>query len=256
MNKTLLTVLFIVWLTPLFGQFQNFNTENSEWYVGEVQLLDGRTIKGSLNYNFVSDILRIKDDDLIKVLSAENVLMFRLKRKNQNSVFYVLPYDWGQGRSVPTFFEVIHQADGIAILSKHSMEFVHKDFFDNQAYKDYSKDDRIIDLAEKKEKIYETIYLADTQGNILPYLTKRKTVTRNVELFSFHEEGIKYDSSSLRRSNTDIDVEKYKYLDKDALEKTFLYNFTDLKKHIKKNKLDTRRIEDLINVVEYSSSLN
>ncbi len=256
MIKTLSALLFVFSTIQLFGQFQNYNTENSEWYEGEVQLLEGGIVKGDFNYNFVSDVLRIKQGEKIKVISPEKILMFQLKGENQKKIFYVLPYDWGQGRNVPTFFEVVHQTDEMAILSKHSMEFIHKDFFDNQVYKDYSKDDRVIDLAEKREKIYETIYLADSQGNILPYLTKKKTVTRNVELFGFYEEGVDYDNSSLNRSNTEIQVEKYKYLDKDALEKTFQHNFNILKKYIKRQKLDTRRVKDLISVVEYYSSVN
>ncbi|MTI20672.1 hypothetical protein E1176_06535 [Fulvivirga sp. RKSG066] len=256
-RKHLLILFLCSTVSFTWGQFKNFNTENALWYEGNVLLLDGSTVEGQLNFNFVSGVLRVKQGGAPEIFTSEKVLSFEFYKAGENQTFYSLPYDQGDtGRDVPTYFEVVYQLDNIAVLSRHSFEFSHKNFLAGNEYSNYSEDDRLLDLAERKETIYQTIYLADNRGNIIPYLSKKKKANRSYELFGFHEEGIEYDERKFRESQLEKEVKVFSYVEKDALDKVVDDKLTHVKSFIKKEKLNPKTLEDLISILAFYNELN
>ncbi|WP_185154262.1 hypothetical protein [Fulvivirga sp. M361] len=88
-----------------FCQYKNFNTEAAIWHDGEVQLSNGDMRYGQLNYNFIMNIVTLKNDSL-ETYNPEEVQYFKFKDTLGATLatFYSLPYDiHGTGRQGAVF---------------------------------------------------------------------------------------------------------------------------------------------------------
>ena len=96
---------------------QDFSQE--VWHFGELDLHDGKTIKGKLHYDLKEDIVQIWVDGRIKTFSPTSVLAFQFKDEIEQRVryFYSMGYTKEEGYATNYFFELVY--DGrYALLSR------------------------------------------------------------------------------------------------------------------------------------------
>lgn len=254
MIKILSTLFLIFSAFPLFGQFKNYNTENEKWFEGQIELLNGDKLNGQLNYNFVSSVLRMKEAADTIIYTSEKVLFFELYNETgEVKRFYSLPFDPGNaGRDIPTFFQVVFEDKEFALLSKHHLEYREKQISNQGQYYGTSK----------VEKVFEVLYVADANGNILPFLKRKKSAMENNfdwdgRMFLDNQSGLEYNDRKLESSSTAREVKKYKFVDKQALSQVLsIDKYGKMEQHAKKEKLKLNVRKDLIKALSYYSSIN
>lgn len=163
---------------PAFGQLKNVHEENNQWSQGTIKFLDGRTINGLLNYNFITGVLSHKHGSESDPYFARKVTSFTLFDSLNSTIkeYYSLPFKTEKSKIERfIFFENIYEKNGIAILSRHEYEFKETSssssgsafnppgFFNPETY-----GTRVV------EKIFENIYLANNKGDILKYAFLKK----------------------------------------------------------------------------------
>lgn len=250
------TIAFLTLFLPLIvcGQFKNYNTENEKWFDGEIVLLNGDKLKGQLNYNFVSSVLRMKEAGNTIIYTSEKVLFFELyNERGYVKRFYSLPFDPGNaGRDIPTFFEVVYEDKEFALLSRHQLEYSEKQIYNQDHHYGTSK----------VEKVFEVLYIADTKGNISPFLKRKKSAVDNSfdwdgKLISVDKPGLEYNERKLASSSTKKEVKKYKFVDKQALSQVLSRDkYEKMEQYRKEEKLKLNVRKDLIKALSYYSSIN
>ena len=247
-----LILIFFLSCSCAFGQYKNFNTEESIWRDGVIKLEDGQAIQGEINFNFVSDVLKVRqsEDEPGEIFNPNKVLYFELKEGDQKALFYSLPYDFNEdGRYKPAFFEVVYQNGKDVLLARHILEYKEDDFV-NDPVLGYTHN-------PKQEDVYRTIYLA-TGGEIVPVLKGR---VKDFWSFIF-DRGMalgsdKYnESAKYSKSKTDKEKVKYKNILKEDLGMLFPDAYYDLKKFIKANKIDMDKVEGWKSIIDYKNQLN
>ncbi|MCG8385041.1 MAG: hypothetical protein MJA30_05835 [Cytophagales bacterium] len=254
------------------GQFENYNTENERWFPGTVQTMDNKILTGELNYNFVSQALRLRQSGQIETLNAEKVMYFELEPgESTQKVFYSLPYkDESRDRERAVFFEVVHEGKGLALLSRHVFEMkekrrpINNDPLSNNPPSFY---------LDRSESVTQVIYLANASGVIKPYLVGRAKKWTDFLLRNPHpnamamdpglqpgyeneEYNLKYNEKKLKESNADKEVKRFKFIDKNALSESIGADFHRLEYFIESNKIQLNTIEGLILVVNQYSKIN
>ncbi len=240
------------------GQFKNYNTENEYWSPGAIQLIDKETIEGELNYNFVSQTLRIRRSDQIETFNAREVLLFNLIQEDGNrKTFYSLPYkDEAFDRERPVFFYVIYEGKGIALLSRNVLEFRNTQLSDDPAAAFY-----ILPTANKVESIKEVIYLANALGSIKPYLEGKKSTDFNFTptyrsyptASSDGNYKLEHDEKKFEESQLENKVRKFKVVDKRLLSESLGSDFYKVEDFMKENNVKSNTVEGLVRIMDYYS---
>ena len=177
------------------SQFKNYNIENQQCFSGRVKLLDGETIDGELNHNFVSQVLRLRRIDKIEIYNAEEVLLFLLEKSDKEpDLYYSIPYmDQKNGRKRAVFFELLYENNELAILSRLIFEFKDRNWlFHANTNNPLSA---VLPTDYKIEKVWERIYMANTRGTIRPYMEGKKSKNLS-STFGFDEGSRRADGES------------------------------------------------------------
>ena len=162
-------VLFTLVLTLISlasnAQFKNFNTEEQNWYQGEIHLNSGEIIKSYVNYNFVMDVVRHKNEKGIEAHNSRKVSFFTYYDPHSKSTrkFYTLPFRADEfGRKVPFFFEALFESQNLAILSRLSLNENNQGVSDLANFYLIQTTGRSIKFREfRLEFVRENIFLAD-----------------------------------------------------------------------------------------------
>ncbi len=120
MKAWLGVVVVLGWSAKVWGQ-QAFSLES--WHRGNVTLNDGRTIEGSLMYNFDKNSLLVKTPEgKTFSFSAMGVTAFEITDaiKGKQRQFYAIPYQTDEQYKRPIFFELLLESD-IALLSRETI---------------------------------------------------------------------------------------------------------------------------------------
>ncbi|MEM6524658.1 MAG: hypothetical protein AAF693_12725 [Bacteroidota bacterium] len=265
MKALFICTLIFTCLVPnaIHGQFKNYNTENEQWFQGRIKLLSGRSIDGELNYNFVSQVLRLRESNNIEIYNAEEVLFFLLITSNDESeLYYSLPYlDQDYGRKRAVFFKVLHETKKLAILSRLIFEFKDRNWpLDSNPNAANSLS--IAPADYKVEKVQEVIYLADNKGTIRHYMEGKKSKSLSSTLGydeSFYRAGgksvLKYNDDKFKSSQVDRDVRKYKVIDKDIVLEFLDDEYYNVQEYIKENQINLSTIKGLIQILDFYEEL-
>ncbi|MEM9391374.1 MAG: hypothetical protein AAGA02_12925 [Bacteroidota bacterium] len=262
------TIFLSVMLTSYVGiqsalsQFKNYNTENEQWFSGRVKLLGGKTIDGELNYNFVSQVLRLRKTDKIEIYNAEEVLLFLLEKSDEEpNLYYSLPYmDQEYGRKRAVFFEVLYENNELAILSRLIFEFKDRNWlFDSNTNNPLST---VPPTDYKIEKVWERIYMANTKGTIRPYMEGKKSKNLS-STFGFNEGSsradgkstLKYNESKFKKSKADKEVRRYRLINKNVLSEFFDSEYYDVQDYINESNVELNTIEGLVEVFDFYANL-
>ena len=241
----------------IIGQTKNFNTENEYWFQGNLQLMNNEIIDGELNYNFVSQILRVRKPGKIENFIAENVVFFELQYEDgTKKTFYSLPYkDGTSDRDKPIFFSVVHEAKGVAILSRFIFELKDPNWLLENAVG--LNNVPIVD--PKFENVKEWIYLIDASGKITPYLEGKKSKSFNLSLA--HDISnpdayrIRSHDRKFEKSKSEEEVKQFKVIDKNALYEFTGDYFYDIEDFIDRNNLKSNTIKGLIKIIDHYSKI-
>lgn len=263
--------IFIWFMIPLeaFCQIKHFNTESEYWFDGVLYLKDGRSFNGDINYIFVNDLVRIRNSrGQIKTLVASNVSEFVLFDSLEDRRFYALPYDVASnGIKVPLFFEALYSNESYSVLSRHVVK--HKIVDNRTSGQDFSGMGAV-----PVEKVYQVIYLADTQGKIMALLERRKSL-RFIHQSDYIPNKVfsNYENAKFKKSATQKEVKKYcrakdekstyenSFLDLDLIDITDQANFKDFfgkdyrrfKAYVESKKLNPKKLEDLVPALDFKS---
>ena len=237
-------------IQPGFCQFKNYNTESEFIYPGTIKLLDGEVIIGNLNYIFVSGVVTNIVDTI--TYGAEQVLFFELKDEESQSKqqFYSLPYDVNNsGRNGAVFFEVLHENKQVAILSRHYVETKQRKRRVGAAVNGVGG---FIPMNQRKEKVFQEIYIATKTGQIWPYLKVRKSTSIQYSLKQHAEysENRKYEESK-----TDKEVSNYRITNDKVISDLCGRYYDDVQDFRVENNYQLNRVEDLILILDYYADI-
>lgn len=221
----------------LSAQVKIDQSENEEWYSGEVHRTNGDVLTGMVNYNFFNDILRVKDGNgKEKVVMALHVARFSVYKDDQEISFITLPFDrLSNGRKIATIFRVVHQGAKYSILSKHVLQVSAST---QLAYKNHE-----VVVSDKSfvmlEQVYETIYLADNMGKIVACLHRKMTkddIDMDFDLYS-EVQGSDVPGRTV--------LKDYQLVDKKSFENFFGRRYKEFERYAKENDLDFQTIRGL-----------
>lgn len=254
MARLSLILIFFLSCSCAFGQFKNFNTEESIWNPGTIKLENGEEIRAELNYNFITGVLKARNSDKETgvVYTANKVVYFELLAENKKLLFYSLPFDFeGMGHYTPAFFEIIYQNGDNALLSRHDFEYKERQ---HQSSNDYMVN--AVALTVHKEKVYRTIYLA-ANGEIYPLLRGKvdKSVSVNYEK-DFGNSKLEYNESRFEDSKTKREEVIYKSILKKDIGEIYPEVYYEMKDFIKDNKIDMDKVEGWKSIIDYKNRLN
>lgn len=120
MRQGVSLLFFISIVLPVSAQQFSFE----RWHDGRVVLASGDTLKGTVMYNMMQDIVLYKGADGHEVLyTPKNVLSYEIfdDEVHRYRDFYSLPYPNQTGYKVPTFFELVSEGK-LTVLCKESVE--------------------------------------------------------------------------------------------------------------------------------------
>jgi hypothetical protein len=240
-----------------FCQLKNFNIESSRWANGTIHLINGQTITGELNYNFITGILKYREKDSEIPYTANKVLYFLLSDTSNyfQQKFYSLPYTAeGTTSNAFVFYEVIYENSTAAILSRHEFKYKEKTYgigFSSNSPLEYG-----LVVNTGNEKIKERLYLINNAGQLLEYAIGLKDKTtylaglKNSKL-NANDDGNSHVSRTQRNS-----LLKYRIVDKDAISKITEGKFKEVKTYYRKNKINRKTIAGLTEILEFYSSID
>lgn len=242
-----------------FCQLKNFNIESSRWANGTIHLINGQTITGELNYNFITGILKYREKDSEIPYTANKVLYFLLSDTSNyfQQKFYSLPYTAeGTTSNAFVFYEVIYENSTAAILSRHEFKYKEKTY-GRGFYPDPSTGTSYgLSVNTGTEKIKERLYLINNAGQLLEYAIGLKDKTtylaglKNSKL-NANDDGNSHVSRTQRNS-----LLTYRIVDKDAISKITEGKFKEVKTYYRKNKINRKTIAGLTEILEFYSSID
>lgn len=171
--KICLIILFLVasgHLTTL-AQLKNFNTEVDRWLPGKVVLFDGTELKGSINFNFITGIVSLRNGQKVQTFLPNKASYFDWGEPDEKvRQYYSLPLERNYGKEQEhLFFEVVYQNESIAILSRHLYDYKLRGTGGGRSDVPV-KEDRTIEI----EKVSEYLYLANGNDPIVDFANRKK----------------------------------------------------------------------------------
>lgn len=246
--RNLLVVAFLFSLNHVFAQFNHYNTEKEIWNQGEVYLNSGEVLVGLVNYNFVTDQVRVDQNGDIQTFLPQRVSSFILDDTLGNLAQYVsLPFDLkNTGKKVPSFFLMVYRNSEYAVLSKYVITYAGGDFggatagIGNASFKS--------PLDQVTEYVSQQIFLADKSARIEVCLDKSISTFMSVFWDSKAEE---YSGNTLAKSVRYREVEKFNIPDKEAFQSFFREDYPTFSRYVKDQDLDLHYIADLITALDF-----
>ncbi|MEP2025095.1 MAG: hypothetical protein ABJI85_10570, partial [Reichenbachiella sp.] len=264
---------------PAFSQHKSFSKEHDIWLDGYVYLSTGEKVKGKINYNFVSETIRVDKNSRIKTYAAKNVSRFAVFDSiRTKSLYYSFPYSYYAqskmlGISNKTsgsidiksstkkyhFFLVIHQNDKAAILSNLEIDYATK-HRQHMTYQHQGSSSKL----SRYEKVLERIFIINKK--VSPSLILEGKIEKNNTIYiNPFSQFSKYDHTAFKPSekeNPDFtesaalkSARKYKLFNKDFLEELDSKNYRKLEAYIEKEDIDIKTVEGLILVFDYWSDI-
>ncbi|MEQ9425301.1 MAG: hypothetical protein RJQ09_12830 [Cyclobacteriaceae bacterium] len=137
------------------AQAQDFK-KKQKWFQGpgKVKTLEGKTLEGHIYYSFQYQIVQVIINEKSVGFKSKDVAYFEYFDEGfeKNRKFYTIPYDRdANGKSEPIFFEVIKELADVALVK-------------TQVYLNFDL------MTGNSERLTETLYFADSKGNIKPYV--------------------------------------------------------------------------------------
>ncbi|MCR9249133.1 MAG: hypothetical protein NXI20_01860 [bacterium] len=240
-NKLLSAIaLLLVTSLRVSGQAEIDLEERMVWYYGEVTYTNEKTATGLLNYSLITDVLNLKSDKGQESLSTQQVSRFILTDSIAEKKFYSIPIQDGkQNRRTWVFMESIYENDDLAILLRHETKGSR-----------YTSDPYVKNLnAYNNPSVSEVLYLANKKGSVIRYA--RKLVSKEGILFGPDNYGL-IGQQTVYGANPN---NRYKVLDKNALELLMLGKYPEVEDYIKQEKKKLNMLGDLIDVFEFYGSL-
>lgn len=246
--------------TSVHAQYKNYNTESSIWHQGFVVTGEGRKISGTINYNFVVDQIRFKSaSGEVKTLIPRNTRSFTLVDSTGTRVFHSLPHDLKKnGRKVSTFFQEIYRNKTYAILSKHHLDYNHSqpaltsstpavgtttNRTDPNSYNNFNF---------ASEKVIETLYLANRDGQIISVFQGKKAT----DWTRYLTHRTRYKDNKLKSSNLQKEVKKFRYIDNkhvidQKLKSFFAKDYRQFERYVEANDIDLKTVGGLIESLSF-----
>ncbi|MEO9965017.1 MAG: hypothetical protein ABJF11_04465 [Reichenbachiella sp.] len=253
-NRRLSWVISALMLTMVnsvaLAQLKNYNTEVDIWLPGQIKLFDGTAVKGNINYNFITDLLSIQfADSTSKSYTAKKASYFEMREAdNQLKKYYSLPFEVRKNKDLQNvFFEVVHESQSVAILSRHEYDYAIRGTPSGQNSASVE-----VDRTVEMEKVTEVLYIASNKGEILEYAKKKKDKSSTLVYDTENNlNNTKYGNSRTRRYAGGT----YKVTNVEALNVIGGEKYDDLVKEceVQGQKLNT--IEGLTYFVDYCSQL-
>jgi hypothetical protein len=225
MKKLLFFLLIFTISNNIFSQ-QN---RNNDWYDGQLTLENNMIIQGLIQYDYQSDIVKIKTRDNIKSFTAKQCLIIEFfdEVRNQRREFFSLPYAIKESNyEVPIFFEVITFGEKITLLARQSIGTITE---------------RAMPGPGMGYGIYPPMGAMFTREVELEafYVLKGKNKIRKLT-----------DDSYLPYTNS-----KFKNINKKILSDVTRDRDSELKSYIKKNKLNIAKRNELIRIIEFYNTI-
>lgn len=264
--------LSLILVNPVFPQHKAFSKEHEIWLDGYAYLNSGEKVKGKINYNFVSENIRVQQGDEIKTLPANKVNRFiQYDSTRQKITYYSFPISRKGKKSVInthiglkakndqySFLLVLHQNNKGALLSNLDINIKYT----NSGPGNVNGIPIGIGFEKHKEKIEERIYFLDKRGFPIEILEGRldkfKTVrvthvtdAAKYEKTNFNPNQTSNQESDLNNSLTLKDADKFSVSNKDFLEELDPRNYRKLEAYIEKNEVDIKTIEGLTQLIDY-----
>lgn len=211
------------------------------WYKGEVVLAEGGIIEGELNYysDFKHAFLQIQTGNKTFSLAPNQITSFRFldDQLGITRQFYSLPYSQKKGKQpVMLFFELLLEGKHISVLNKIENRIenkgiqsgYHKGLMPRTAITGYTTTRDARGGAYVVEVPYETIFLVSPESTLKAY-SKATPLESNDISFRKPDSQVLMELVSDRRS----EIEKY----------------------ISQQKLDLRKRNDLLHVIQYYNQI-
>lgn len=218
------------------------NFANTEWNEGKILLNGGSELSGLIKFDHLNGIVKYQNGEDARSFTPRSVTRFSFLNNSTDTQrsFYSLPYEDPEDNVVkPLFFEIIGEFKSFAVISKFDLPKVkvkkatYGPVNDDSAHPALYKDPILLgDKTATNVRQTETIYIMSAEtGEIVPY---SETIT------SFHRSKPKT---------------KSKLLDESQLKRQTVEYYTSLLKFAQENKLQLKRKEDLIQILNYYSEL-
>jgi hypothetical protein len=258
--KYLTYILFLLSLSANC-QFKNYAKENTVWYVGSIHHEDGSVYNGKLNYNFISDIIKIQiNDGDEQIFTANSTLYFQFVVGSDTVKYFSLPYDSkGAGHSRLSFYKVEYERRHDIIVSKNMFE--HKE----NSYSNYNGNappnappnfqHNSQALIIGRENV-ERVTFINSKGKMHPVLNGK--VDKDLDYYytigvpdkKIEKQILKINLADTVILASSMEAKKYKLTDKNFIQSIYPDYNSELSKFVKSNKLKFKSIGDLITVID------
>jgi len=221
-------------------------------------LKNGNTLTGMVNYNFVIDQVKYKNNDRPEQnFSPVSVAHFLLYDDGRKKKFHSLPTDLNfkgkrlNGKETYSFFQEVHRNGKYMVLTKHLVEMQNGGFGTLvQGVPGPS-----INLA--KEKVTEFVYIADRNQRITSILKRKKSKDRS--LIGVGLTGISDDifasnySQKLELSNTEKIIDRYYFTNKRNLKDALSSDFAKFQNVMKERDWDIKTMSGFVNTLRLTA---
>lgn len=236
-------------LKPKKGHIKNFEIEQELWYEGQVTLENGKVLTGELNYNFINDLLRLRNDDKIQSFTSEQALSFQYTNEGALSVYYSLPFkNEMTNRAKFVFYKVLYQAKDVALLSRHDLIVKQGQAIGNDPI-DINGRQTIYQY--EYEDVERTIYLVKLNQEPEPMMKAKIIETSKFSQFFL----LHYRRKKPEGTATDEEDLRYSRLYKGEVYDLFPEQRDQLKEYIEKENLKLKTEEGWIQLLKYRDTL-
>lgn len=240
----------------VIGQ-SNYVTENSQWFNGTMRLTNGQIISGEFNYNFITGILSHRYEDKSDPYSALNVMYFELTDSQSSTIkkFFSIPFaPKGTRQEKMTFFEIIYEKGNLAILSRHEYDYKERAAGPNgnAGIGAYTHMGTIT-----IEKVKEYLYLANNEGAILEYATKKKDKSMHFEFnstFPLNSEVNPQQGYAESKTDRPADL-KYRVINSNAINTMTISHQDQVQDFIASNDLKLNTVAELVQLLNFYATL-
>ena len=152
------------------------------WHEGYVVTNDRDTVRGSLKYDFESNLIQvIVADQRTITFSSQQLLMLRFYDTyfNRNRAFYAIPYRLAGNVKNPIFFEVLVEGP-MTLMTREYLVLQSVNNYNSPFYRS---------TASSQIGSYEILsydyYFLNVEGDIIPFTEKKKDLLR---IFDKHQD--------------------------------------------------------------------
>jgi hypothetical protein len=170
------------------------------WHPGKVVLESGDTLRGSLQYDFKTNLVQLSIDNKLKTFSSQNILFlsFHCQYFKRYRYMYSIPYRLKGSMNVPVFFEIL--AEGrLTLMSREYVVIESMNRYGNPMY-------RPMNSSFSREILTYDYYFLTDNGNITLYTEKKRDL---LAFFGRHDDEMtKYMRKAKLRADRQQDLVK------------------------------------------------